>query len=101
MAEKSRSDVIRAIENHIAGNGGSPAEWYVAITDAPRQALFTVHKVKSSGDAWISRKAAGEQQAAEVAEYFQTVLNTKGSQKDPSPGQVFVYAYRTKPHTSP
>ena len=101
MAEKGMSAIIQDIEDHIAGHGGIPSEWYVSVTDAPKHALFNVHMLKTSGDAWISRKAITEMQAIEVADYFRTVQKTRGTKLEASVGQVFVYAYRMKPHTKP
>ncbi|HIJ63078.1 MAG TPA: hypothetical protein HPQ04_10350 [Rhodospirillaceae bacterium] len=101
MAEKGMSAIIQDIEDHIAGHGGIPGEWYVSVTDAPKHTLFKVHQLKPSGEAWISRKATSELQAIEVSEYFRTVQKTRGTQVEASVGRVFVYAYKMKPHTKP
>ena len=101
MSAKPRGEIIGDVENHIATNGGGFNEWYVGLTDKPKHALFTVHKLRTSGDAWISRKAIDDLQAKEVEEYFRTVRKTKGKPGPTSLDHVFIYAYRMKPHTKP
>ena len=101
MAEKSKTAIIGDIEEHIGANGGYPGEWYVGVTDAPKATLFSKHKLKPSGEAWISRKAMSEFQALEIAEYFRTIQKTRGTEQDAATGKVFVYAFRMKPHTNP
>ncbi|OIQ97128.1 hypothetical protein GALL_208270 [mine drainage metagenome] len=101
MAAKSRSTIIADLEAHMAANGGVFTEWYVGVTDRPKHQLFTVHRLQSSGDAWISRKAPDDLQAGEVAEFFRTVRHTRGGTRPETLDHVFVYAYRLKPHTRP
>jgi len=101
MSEKSRSDIIDDIETHIAKLGGHFSEWYVGVANSPRTALFKRHKLKESGDPWISRKAITGLQAAEVAEYFVSARKTKGRFEDTDVDEIYVYAYKMKPHTKP
>jgi hypothetical protein len=101
MAAKARGEIIHEIEAHIAKHGGNCAEWYLSVTDDPKRALFTQHKLKSTGDAWISRLAKDDLQAWEVEEYFRTVRKTRGQRGASSLDHVYVYAYRMKPHTRP
>ncbi|HLN23946.1 MAG TPA: hypothetical protein VK558_08180 [Patescibacteria group bacterium] len=101
MAGKARADIISDITQHIAKNGGGWGDWYVGVTDSPKQALFTAHRLRSTGDAWISRKAKDDLQAVEVEEYFRTVCKTVGNPGRTTLDHVFVYAYRRKPHTKP
>ena len=77
------------------------ADWLVGVTDDPKRALFTTHRLRSSGDAWIARKAIDDHQAWEVEEYFRTVCKTKQGGTSGSLNHIFVYAYRLKPHTKP
>jgi hypothetical protein len=101
MASKPRSAIIHDLENHMATNGGGFGDWFVGVTDDPKHQLFSVHRLRSSGDAWISRKAIDDLQAVEVEEFFRTVKKTKGAPGKTSLNHVFVYAYRLKPHTKP
>lgn len=101
MAGKSRSEIIRDIEEHVGKNGGGFGEWYVGITDSPKQRLFGAHKLRTAGDAWISRRAVDDLQAEEVEQYFKSVRRTKGGNGRTSINDVYVYAYKMKAHTRP
>jgi hypothetical protein len=101
MSGKSREQIIHEIATHIATVGGGYNEWFLSVTDKPKHALFTTHKVRTSGDAWIARKAKDDLQAWDVEEYFRTVCKTKGQRGASSLHHVFVYAYRMKAHTRP
>jgi hypothetical protein len=99
MAAKPSATIIGEIEDHITANGGEYSEWYVGVTDSPKHALYRVHGLRPSGDACISRRAQDDLRALAVAEYFHTVLRTRGTRSKTSLDHVFVYAYRIKPHT--
>lgn len=101
MASKPRGAIIQDLENHMATNGGGFADWFVGVTDDPKRQLFTVHRLRTSGDAWISRKAVDDLQASEVEEFFRTVKKTAGAPGKTSLDHVYVYAYRRKAHTKP
>jgi len=101
MAAKSRTVIIREIEEHIAANGGAMAEWFVGVTDNPKKRLFSEHKLRESGDGWICRRALDDLQAREIEEYFRTVQKTTGWSKPTNADSVYVYAYKRKKHTSP
>ena len=101
MSGKSREQIIHDLENHIYTNGGGYAEWYVGITDQPKHQLFTTHKLRTSGDAWISRRAVDDLAAIDVEEFFRTVKKTRGNPGKTTLDHVFVYAYRMKAHTKP
>lgn len=98
---KGRSEIIADIEAHIAANGGAFDAWYVGFTASPKQALFKIHKLRDKGDAWIARKARDETEAFDVVEFFRTVQKTQGKKGAAGEEDLFVYAYRTKPHTKP
>ncbi|HTH17249.1 MAG TPA: hypothetical protein VL974_11400 [Magnetospirillum sp.] len=98
MAAKSRSEIIGDIEDFISRNGSSFGEFYVGCTGQPKTVLFTQHKVKQSGDAWMSRLAKDEYEAHEVVEYFVTTRKTKGRRKDPQGSDLYVYAFKVKSH---
>lgn len=98
---KSRSEIIGDIEDYVERNGGDFTGWFVGATGAPKQVLFTRHKVKEKGDAWIARSAKDEYEAHEVAEYFRANRRTKGAPADPKPTDLYVYAYKQKSHTKP
>lgn len=101
MATKSRGQIINDIEAHIASTGSRFDEWFVGVSDKPKHSLFSVHKLRTTGDAWIARKAVDDLQAQEVEEYFRTVRKTKGQKGESSLDHIYVYAYRMKPHTRP
>jgi hypothetical protein len=100
MAGRKRSEIIADLETHVAKFGGVFGEWYVGITADPKKRLFSEHRLRSSGDAWISRRAVDDLQAAEVQEYFKTVRKTQGGSKG-TLHDVYVYAYKMKSHTKP
>ena len=101
MAAKSRTEIIDDIEDCIGRNGGEFGQWYVGFTASPKIKLFSGHKLKQSGDAWISRLAKDEFEAHEVAEFFRTTRRTKGPGGQPGDNDLYVYAYKMKPHTKP
>jgi hypothetical protein len=102
MSAKPREQIIHEIETHIATNGGSFQEWYVGVADRPKHTLFTIHRLREHGDAWIARKARDDLQAKDVEEYFRTVLKTRGTAgQATSIDHIYVYAYRMKAHTKP
>lgn len=101
MAAKNRSDIIHEIEEHIIGNGGKFGEWFVGTTDNPKHRLFTVHKVRTTGDGWICRRAFTDLQALEVESYFRSVRKTGGRNSSSNINSFYVYAYKMKPHTNP
>ncbi|MTJ82700.1 MAG: hypothetical protein F8N37_17055 [Telmatospirillum sp.] len=101
MSGKTREQIIHEIETHIANIGGNFQEWFLSVSDKPKNALFNVHGLRSSGDAWIARKAKDDLQAWDVEEYFRTVRKTRGARGETSLDHIYVYAYRMKPHTKP
>ena len=101
MAGKPRSAIIKDIEEHVDKNGGDFATWYVGVTANPKRSLFTQHRLRTAGDAWISRRAMDELQAAEVEDYFRSVRRTKAGNGRAGADDVFVYAYKMKAHTRP
>lgn len=98
---RSRSEIIGDIEDYIGRNGDNFAEWFVGATGTPKARLFTQHKVKQKGDAWIARQAKDEYEAHEVADYFRTTRRTKGQPAEPRATDLYVYAYKLKSHTKP
>lgn len=100
MSGRKRSEIIADLEAHVGKFGGDYSEWYVGVTANPKERLFTQHRLRSSGDAWIARRAMDDLQAAEVQEYFKSVRKTQGGVKG-TLQDVFVYAYKRKSHTRP
>ncbi len=100
MAGRKRSEIIADLEVHVAKFGGDYSEWYVGVTANPKERLFTQHRLRSTGDAWIARRALDDLQAAEVQEYFKSVRKTQGGSKG-TLQDIFVYAYKRKAHTRP
>ncbi|MDR3437762.1 hypothetical protein [Telmatospirillum sp.] len=101
MGGKTRGQIIQEIETHIASAGGNFSEWFLSVTDKPKHTLFRVHKLRTSGDAWIARKAIDDLQAWDVEEYFRTVRKTRGARGESTLDHIYVYAYKMKPHTTP
>ncbi|MBI2235484.1 MAG: hypothetical protein HYU60_00755 [Magnetospirillum sp.] len=101
MAAKSRSEIIGDIEDYIARNGASYGEWYVGFTGNPKTRLFGKHKLREKGDAWVCRLSKDEYEAHEVVDYFRNTRRTKAAPGQPADADLYVYAYRMKPHTSP
>lgn len=99
MAAKSRSEIISDIEDCIAKNGAKFGEWFVGCTGAPKAMLFTQHRLKPTGDAWITRLAKDELDARDVVEYFMSARKTKGRPKDVRDTDLYVYAFKIKSHT--
>lgn len=98
MAAKSRSDIIGDIEDYIAKKGGSFGEWFVGCTGAPKAMLFTQHKVKQAGDAWVTRLAKDELDAHDVVEYFRSTRRTRGRPHEKKDTDLYVYAFKIKSH---
>ncbi len=102
MAEaKTRTDIINALEDHIADNGGKYKQWCVGVTTSPRDALYATHKVREGKDAAISRRAPDAQQAREVVKYFTQTQGAAQGRQDDGDGSVHVFAYRIRRHTKP
>jgi len=101
MAAKARNVIISEIEQCIASSGYGFSDWFVGITDKPKHQIFSTHKVRQTGDAWISRLALSDLQAAEIEDYFRSVRKTRGKPGPTTLDHVYVYAYRMKEHTSP
>jgi len=101
MAAKPRSAIIHDLEYYISSNGGVFPGWVVGVTDDPKRQLFTLHKLRAKGDAWISRRAIDDLQASEVEEYFRTVRKTAAVAGGSTMDHVYVYAYLRKAHTKP
>lgn len=99
MAAKSRSTIIGDIEDFIDRNGAAFPEWYVGCTSTPKDTLFSLHQVKQSGDAWISRLSKDEYDAKDVVEYFITTRGTRGRRKEGQDGALYIYAFKIKSHT--
>lgn len=99
MAAKSRSQIIGDLEDYIGRNGGDYREWFIGATGAPKAMLFTQHKVRQSGDAWIARLAKDELDARDVVEYFVGSRKAKGRAKEARDTDLYVYAYKIKSHT--
>ncbi|CAA7624710.1 conserved hypothetical protein [Magnetospirillum sp. LM-5] len=99
MAAKSRSDIIGDVEDFVDRNGGNFADFFVGVTGAPKQMLFSQHKLKDKGDAWISRLAKDELDAHDVVEYFRSTRGAKSRKKEVVETDLYVYAFKIKPHT--
>lgn len=99
MAAKARSQIIGEIEDYIDRNGGDYREWFVGATGAPKAMLFTQHKVRQTGDAWIARLAKDDLDARDVVGYFVGTRKTKGRTKEGRDTDLYVYAYKVKSHT--
>lgn len=99
MAAKSRSDIIGDIEDFIGKNGAQFGEWFVGCTGSPKTTLFTHHRLKQSGDAWISRLAKDDLDAHDVVEYFRSTRRTRARPGERRDSDLYVYAFKIKSHT--
>ncbi len=99
MAVKSRSVIIGEIESYVGRNGNNFAEWFVGSTGEPKATLFSRHKVKQVGGAWIARLAKDDLDAHDVVEYFLTTRGVKGKSKQRTDDDVYVYAFKVTSDT--
>ncbi len=51
MSGKTRGQIIEEIEAHMGNVGGAYTEWFVGVSDKPKHMLFSVHKLRATGDA--------------------------------------------------
>ena len=93
------TEIIQAIESHVAKCGGDWWEWYVGIAADAKSRLFNDHNVCREGDAWIYREAQTSRVARKAEAYL---IEEHGAQGGPGGGDEntrTVYAYRTAVHT--
>ncbi|MYA62929.1 MAG: hypothetical protein F4X94_10210 [Dehalococcoidia bacterium] len=93
------NQITSEIEAHIRKCGGTFRQWYVGITSDARERLFSGHKVRENGDAWIHRQAGTHQEARQIEGYFVNQLGTRGGPGGGSTASRSVYAYKITAHT--
>ncbi|MGB0682760.1 MAG: hypothetical protein ACPGOV_08630 [Magnetovibrionaceae bacterium] len=91
--------IVNEIAGHIRNCGGQYRDWYVGIAANPEDRLFSAHRVRKQGDAWIFRPAANENAARQIERHFINSLGTKGGGGGGTSATRFVYAYRIGHHT--
>ncbi len=98
---KTKQEIVGKVDAYIRTGSGGYRAWYVGIASDARERLFTDHKVKEKGDAWIYRGCGSSTIAREIEDYF---VNTKGTDGGTGGGDAstdMVYAYKKAPHTDP
>lgn len=92
--------IITAINNYIAQEGGIYSSWYVGITNDPKTRLFNNHNVLEKSGVWIYAPADNENIARNVEKNF---LN-RGCDGGGGGGgntSYHVYAYKKMIYTNP
>ena len=90
---KSKKEIIKDIEDHMAKRGGAIGKWYVGIAANPRERLFDDHSVDEENGVWIHSRASSDSVARDIEKYFLD----KGAQGGAGGGDedsTAVYAYR-------
>ncbi|MBA3047161.1 hypothetical protein KKC83_05865 [Patescibacteria group bacterium] len=97
MAE-TKDTIIDAIKNLISENGGKYSDYYVGITDGPKERLFEQHKVSKNGiyDYW---EALNANSARAVEKYCINQFSTDGGTGGGDDSSKFVYAYKKTSYT--
>ena len=91
-------DLLKAmIKAHIEETGGDYSDWYVGISEDPKNRLDQ-HNVSDENfpRTWDTES---EQRARDIEDYFVNVLETQG---DTGGGDrpTYVYVYKTSHHTN-
>ena len=90
---KSKKEIIKDIERHMAKRGGDIGDWYVGIAAKPKKRLFDDHSVDKDNGAWIHRRASSDSVARDIEKHFLD----KGAQGGMGGGgedSTAVYAYK-------
>lgn len=97
MAE-TKDAIINAIKSLISKNGGSYSDYYVGITDNPKERLFEHHKVSKNGvyDYW---EAMGAESARAVEKYCIDQLSADGGTGGGDDYSKYVYVYEKTSYT--
>ena len=76
------------------------ANWYVGMSDQPKQALFDIHGVRDAEDPWLYKQLLTNRAARTVQDYFIGHLKTAGVvNADQSENVDCVYLYKIAAHT--
>lgn len=97
---KTAKEIIDEIEAHIDKRGGAYEDWYVGVTDSPRDRLFEDHDVDEDNDAWIYVPGETEDDVREAERHF---VEDQGTDGDTGGGEdvTDTYAYKKQRHTDP
>jgi len=90
---KSKQQIIKNIEDHMAKRGGDIGDWYVGIAANPRERLFDDHSVDEKNGVWIYDTASSDSVARDIEKHFLD----KGAQGGSGGGDeasTAVYAYK-------
>ncbi|MCK5283507.1 MAG: hypothetical protein KAK00_08945 [Nanoarchaeota archaeon] len=93
-----KNQIISEIKNYVSRHGGIYQEWYVGISEDPKERLFNGHNVDKDNDLWIHREANSSEVAREIEEYFLSI-GTKGGSGGGDSDAKYVYAYKINSHT--
>lgn len=76
------------------------SNWYVGMSDQPKQALFERHGVRDAADPWLYKQLLTNRAARTVQAYFLEHLKTAGVPTDDQSENVdCVYLYKIAAHT--
>lgn len=90
------ASIVSEIKNHIAKHGGSSFDWYVGISQQPKQ-LFQERKVDKDNGTWIICEASSPTTAKKVKEIM-TSLGMKSGSKEIDEKARFVYVHKMDSH---
>lgn len=93
-------EAIEAIEAYVEEHGGLWSQWYVGIAADARDRLFSDHKVRERGDAWIYWPAATSRLAREIEAHLIAEHDVQGGTGGGGENTRYVYAYRIAAHTA-
>lgn len=87
---------------HIKEFGSNFSDWYVGISDNPKEALFDRHKLDPTQDIWMYKQALSFTACRTVQRYFLNSLKTDGEPVEAGDDATdCVYLYKKSPRTVP
>lgn len=95
---KSIEQIIQDIDNKITKYGDDYDEWYIGITNDPKERLFNDHKVDECNKCYIYRDATTKEKAEEIEKQF-LKSGCKGGTGGGDKDSKFVYAYKIRSYT--
>ena len=94
------SQIKQKFHDYMRKVGGSYSDWYVGISENPRDRLFNGHSVREKEDAWIYDSASSSDIARRIEKYF-LALGCAGGPGGGDRDACGVYAYKKSWHTNP
>lgn len=96
----TNQQIINAFLGYMVKIGGLYKEWYVGITNDPKQRLFTEHSVDEQNGNWIYAPADTNFVARSVEDYFLN-LNCDGDSGGGDNSSITTYIYKKTAYTKP